>query len=48
MIDEWLRSDLVAPRKQRQTAKRILAWLLDEQSGAHLLSDVRGRRRRSA
>lgn len=31
VIDDWLRSDLDAPRKQRHTAKRIFDRLLDEQ-----------------
>ena len=30
VIDEWLRADLDAPRKQRHTARRIHARLLDE------------------
>jgi transposase len=30
LIDEWLIADLVAPRKQRHTAKRIWKRLLDE------------------
>jgi len=29
-IDDWLRADLDAPRKQRHTAKRIFDRLLDE------------------
>ena len=34
VIDDWLRSDLDAPRKQRHTAKRIFDRLLDEHDGA--------------
>jgi hypothetical protein len=34
IIDEWLRDDLSAPRKQRHTAKRIFDRLLDEQDAA--------------
>ena len=30
LIDEWLIADLVAPRKQRHTAKRIWKRLVDE------------------
>ncbi|MBF6175191.1 IS21 family transposase [Nocardia blacklockiae] len=30
-IDEWLRTDLNAPRKQRHTVRRIFARLIDEQ-----------------
>jgi transposase len=30
LIDEWLIADLVAPRKQRHTAKRIWRRLVDE------------------
>ncbi|WP_427925258.1 IS21 family transposase [Streptomyces sp. cg40] len=29
-VDEWLRADLEAPRKQRHTAKRIGTWLEEE------------------
>lgn len=36
-IDEMLRSDLEAPKKQRHTARRVLARLVDEH-GAHCLS----------
>jgi transposase len=36
VIDDWLRADLDAPRKQRHTAKRIFDRLLDE----HHASDV--------
>lgn len=36
VIDDWLRSDLDAPRKQRHTAKRIFDRLLDE----HHATDV--------
>ena len=35
-IDDWLRADLDAPRKQRHTAKRIFDRLLDE----HHATDV--------
>jgi transposase len=34
VIDEWLRADLDAPRKQRHTAKRIFDRLLDEHDAA--------------
>jgi hypothetical protein len=34
VIDEWLRADLVASRKQRHTAKRIFDRLLDEEQAA--------------
>ena len=34
VIDDWLRSDVDAPRKQRHTAKRIFDRLLDEHDGA--------------
>src|SRR3569833_1733744 len=34
VIDDWLRSDFDAPRKQRHTAKRIFDRLLDGQDGA--------------
>ena len=30
LIDCWLRADLDAPRKQRHTARRVLARLVDE------------------
>ncbi|ACV79381.1 IS21 family transposase [Nakamurella multipartita] len=33
-IDDWLRADLDAPRKQRHTAKRVLDRLLDEHGAA--------------
>lgn len=36
VIDDWLRVDLAAPRKQRHTAKRIFDRLLDE----HHATDV--------
>src|SRR3954465_12517605 len=36
VIDDWLRSDLDAPRKQRHTAKRIFDRLLDEHDGPGL------------
>ena len=32
VIDCWLKDDLEAPRKQRHTARRVLARLVDEQS----------------
>lgn len=32
-IDDMLRTDLEAPRKQRHTARRVLARLVDEQAG---------------
>ena len=32
VIDEWLKADLDAPRKQRHTARRVLARLVDEQA----------------
>ena len=35
-IDAMLRSDLDGPKKQRHTARRILAWLADEQGGVGL------------
>jgi transposase len=35
-IDEMLRSDLDAPKKQRHTARRILARLIDERGAADL------------
>ncbi|WP_225440161.1 hypothetical protein [Amycolatopsis eburnea] len=38
VIDDWLRSDLDAPRKQRHTAKRIFDRLLDEPDGAGVVS----------
>jgi transposase len=31
VIDEWLRADLTAPKKQRHTVRRIFARLIDEQ-----------------
>jgi transposase len=34
VIDDWLRDDLDAPRKQRHTAKRIFDRLLDEHDAA--------------
>lgn len=50
LIDEMLRQDLDAPRKQRQTATRIWARLLDEQqvetSYATVRDYVRTRRAR--
>lgn len=49
IIDEWLRADLDAPRKQRHTAKRILARLVAEHGAVHLsystLRDYVARRR---
>lgn len=35
-IDAMLRSDLDAPKKQRHTARRVLARLVDEQGGVRL------------
>ena len=35
-IDEMLRSDLEAPKKQRHTARRILARLVDEHQASDL------------
>lgn len=35
-IDDMLRSDLDAPKKQRHTARRVLARLVDEHDAAHL------------
>jgi hypothetical protein len=35
-IDDMLRSDLDAPKKQRHTARRILAWLVDEHDANEL------------
>ena len=32
VIDQWLKDDLNAPRKQRHTARRVLARLVDEQA----------------
>ena len=32
VIDEWLKADLDAPRKQRHTARRVLARLVDERA----------------
>ena len=32
VIDDWLKADLDAPRKQRHTARRVLARLVDEQA----------------
>ena len=34
VIDGWLRDDLDAPKKQRHTARRVLARLVDEQAAA--------------
>jgi hypothetical protein len=46
-IDAMLRSDLDAPKKQRHTARRILARLVDEQGGVGLSdSTVRDRVRK--
>jgi hypothetical protein len=36
LIDGWLRADLDAPRKQRHTAARIHARLLDEHGAGDL------------
>ena len=36
VIDEWLRDDLDAPRKQRHTAKRIFDRLLGERHATGL------------
>jgi hypothetical protein len=36
VIDEWLRADLTAPKKQRHTVRRIFARLIDE----HRMVDV--------
>lgn len=33
LIDEWLRADKLAPRKQRHTAKRVFKRLKDEADG---------------
>src|SRR5215510_1378771 len=42
LIDAMLRSDLDAPRKQRHTARRVLARLVDEHAvGAISYSSVR-------
>ncbi len=38
VIDDWLRSDVDAPRKQRHTAKRIFDRLLDEHDRAGVVS----------
>jgi hypothetical protein len=38
VIDDWLRSDVDAPRKPRHTAKRIFDRLLDEHDGAGVVS----------
>lgn len=40
-IDAMLRSDLVAPRKQRHTARRVLARLVDEHGAQVSYSTVR-------
>jgi hypothetical protein len=46
-IDEMLRSDLDAPKKQRHTARRVLARLVDEHGAADLsYSTVRDHLRR--
>jgi DNA-binding transcriptional regulator YhcF (GntR family) len=52
-IDEMLRSDLDAPKKQRHTARRVLARLVDEHDAAGLSystvrDHVRRRRRQIA
>ncbi|OOK64908.1 hypothetical protein BZL30_8984 [Mycobacterium kansasii] len=48
-IDEMLRSDLDAPKKQRHTARRILARLVDEHGATDLsystVRDYVGKRR---
>ncbi|MGP3934269.1 hypothetical protein [Nonomuraea sp. KM88] len=36
MIDDMLRADLDAPRKQRHTAKRIFTRLVDEHQAAEV------------
>jgi hypothetical protein len=36
LIDAMLRSDLDAPRKQRHTARRVLARLVDEHGAVHV------------
>ncbi|MFR8492326.1 MAG: hypothetical protein ACLVC1_01445 [Mediterraneibacter gnavus] len=36
LIDEWLRADKLAPRKQRHTAKRVFKRLKDEADGFQL------------
>jgi len=38
VIDEWLRADLDAPRKQRHTARRVLDRLLDEHDATGAVS----------
>ncbi len=38
VIDDWLRDDLDAPRKQRHTAKRIFDRLLDEHDAVGVVS----------
>jgi len=37
VIDGWLKEDLDAPRKQRHTAQRVLARLVDEQAAVDVL-----------
>jgi transposase len=48
LIDEWLRADREAPRKQRHTAKRVWQRLVDEQGAGVAETTVRDyvRRRR--
>jgi transposase len=46
LIDEWLIADLVAPRKQRHTAKRIWRRLLDEHGVQVAETTVRDRVRK--
>lgn len=41
LIDAMLREDLTAPRKQRHTARRVLARLVDEHGAAVTYSTVR-------
>ena len=36
-IDDMLRADLDAPRKQRHTARRVLARLVDDTQGAEIV-----------
>jgi transposase len=50
VIEDWLRDDLDAPRKQRHTAKRIFDRLLDEHVavGVGVVLDGAGVRRHPA
>lgn len=41
LIDDWLRADLDAPRKQRHTARRVHARLVDEHAAVVSYSTVR-------